>query len=34
MIVPEQQKFIERTSKFGAKLSIFADINIYTSIRQ
>jgi hypothetical protein len=34
MIVPEQQKFIERTSKFGANFRIFADINIYTSIRQ
>jgi hypothetical protein len=34
MIVGKRQKFIERTSKFGANFRIFADINIYTSIRQ
>ena len=34
MIVGKRQKFIERTLKFGAKFSIFVDINIYTSIRQ
>jgi hypothetical protein len=34
MIAAKRQKFIERTLKFGAKFSIFVDINIYTSIRQ
>jgi hypothetical protein len=34
MIVGKRQKFIERTSEFGANFRIFADINIYTSIRQ